>query len=110
MASKSLATIALLLSLNLIFFSMANADIQLTECPNYDVNVCVNVLGLLGGGLTKDGSCCRLIANLVAAEAEVCLCAIVKANILGISLDVSAQLQLLLNDCDVHPTKTISCA
>ncbi|MFQ6658868.1 hypothetical protein Gotur_027957, partial [Gossypium turneri] len=49
------AATALLVSLNLLFFSMANADITtLTQSPNYNVNVCVDVLRL-GAIPTKDG-------------------------------------------------------
>ncbi|KAL4385509.1 hypothetical protein GQ457_15G010230 [Hibiscus cannabinus] len=110
MASKASAAIVLLLSLNLVFFSMANAElITLKECPNHDVNVCVNVLGH-GGILTGSGPCCSLLSTLVAADAQVCLCAIVKANILGaVVVDVTVQLIVLLSQCSIYPTKTYSC-
>ncbi|GMJ00387.1 Auxin-Induced in Root cultures 1 [Hibiscus trionum] len=110
MASKASAAIAIILSLNLLFFSMANADIvTLNECPNHDVNVCVGVLGL-GGSLTGNGPCCSLLSNLVALDAEVCLCAIVNANILGIVVvDAPVQLNLLLNQCAIYPTKIYNC-
>ncbi|KAK8484131.1 hypothetical protein V6N13_096105 [Hibiscus sabdariffa] len=99
MASKASAAIALLLSLNLLFFSMANADIiTLKECPNYDVNVCVNVLGLGGILIGTSGPCCSLLSTLFTADAQVCLCAIVKANILGVVVvDATAELNLLLS-------------
>ncbi|KAK8538104.1 hypothetical protein V6N12_044241 [Hibiscus sabdariffa] len=86
---------------------MANADlITLKECPNHDVNVCVNVLGV-GGTL---GPCCSLLSTLVAADVQVCLCAVVKANILGIVVvDATVQLKLLLNQCAIYPTKTYNC-
>ncbi|KAE8661812.1 hypothetical protein F3Y22_tig00113722pilonHSYRG00067 [Hibiscus syriacus] len=48
MASKASAAITLLLSLNLLFFSMADADVtgKLTQCPGTDLSVCVDVLPL----------------------------------------------------------------
>ncbi|KAK8484130.1 hypothetical protein V6N13_096106 [Hibiscus sabdariffa] len=78
------------------------------ECPNYDVNVCVNVLGL--GGILIGTRCCSLLSTLVTADAQVCLCAIVKANFLGIvAVDATAELNLLLSQCSIYPTKTYSC-
>ncbi|XWS61969.1 hypothetical protein CRYUN_Cryun07bG0170400 [Craigia yunnanensis] len=109
MASKASATIALLLSLNLLFFSMANAtDVQLSACANIDVNACFSLLG--GLGLTKGCACCGVIANLVQLDAEVCLCALINANILGLVNLAAVNLDILLSTCDLHPTKTYSCA
>ncbi|KAB2054073.1 hypothetical protein ERO13_A12G219825v2 [Gossypium hirsutum] len=109
MASKVSAAI-LLLSLNLLFFSVANANIvKHTECPKNNVNVCVNVLKP-GGILAKDSPCCTHIQHLVALKAERCLCAIVKANNLGlVEADPTVQLELLLNGCGCRPTRTYYC-
>ncbi|KAE8671546.1 hypothetical protein F3Y22_tig00111942pilonHSYRG00010 [Hibiscus syriacus] len=115
MASKASAAIALLLSLNLLFFSMTDALITgtLTQCPGTDLNVCVNVLpfGILGGGLTQGSPCCALLGNLVAADAELCLCAMVKFQIFGfLSLNIDADLNVLLNSyCKIGTTKTYTC-
>ncbi|MBA0718649.1 hypothetical protein Golax_006382 [Gossypium laxum] len=42
----------------------------------------------------------NLIKNSIALDAELCLCAIVKVNTLGlVDVDATAQLELLLNAC-----------
>ncbi|MBA0689636.1 hypothetical protein Goari_007355, partial [Gossypium aridum] len=88
----------------------ANANIvKHTECPKNNVNVCVNVLRP-GGILAKDSPCCTHIQHLVALKAELCLCAIVKANNLGlVEADPTVQLELLLNGCGCRPTRTYYC-
>ncbi|KAJ8423873.1 hypothetical protein Cgig2_008572 [Carnegiea gigantea] len=43
--------------------------------------------------------CCSLIQGLADLEAAVCLCTAIKANILGIHLNVPLSLSLLLNVC-----------
>ena len=109
MASKASATIALLLSLNLLFFSMANASVQLDACVDIDVNACF--VGLLGGlSLTKGCACCGVIDNLIQLDAQVCLCALINADIFGLVNLAAVNLNILLATCDLHPTKTYSCA
>ncbi|KAB2626757.1 vegetative cell wall protein gp1-like [Pyrus ussuriensis x Pyrus communis] len=76
-SSKAVATIALLLSLNLLFF---------TTTP-----------------------CCSLIGGLADLEAAVCLCTAIKANVLGINLDVPVSLGLLLNYCGKSVPKGFQC-
>ncbi|KAJ4822322.1 hypothetical protein Tsubulata_043885 [Turnera subulata] len=70
MASKSLATIALLLSLNLLFFSM----------------------------------------GLVDLDAAVCLCTVIKADLLAIKLRVPVDLSVLLNTCGKKLPQEFKCA
>ncbi|KAL7165107.1 hypothetical protein ACSBR2_040898 [Camellia fascicularis] len=43
--------------------------------------------------------CCSLIGGLADLEATICLCTAIKANALGINLDVPISLGLLLNYC-----------
>jgi len=43
--------------------------------------------------------CCSLIEGLVDLEAAICLCTAIKANVLGINLNVPVSLSLLLNYC-----------
>jgi hypothetical protein len=40
-----------------------------------------------------------MLAGLADLDAAVCLCAAIKANLLGISLNVPVDLVLLLNQC-----------
>ena len=98
MASKALATIALLLSLNLLFLSMANAHNQ-PKCQKDSLilNVCANVLGnLLNARVGNPHSkCCSLIKGLVDLELDACLCTVVNADVAGL-LKVRAPVRLSL--------------
>ncbi|KAK9914250.1 hypothetical protein M0R45_038039 [Rubus argutus] len=125
-SSKAVATIALLLSLNLMFFTTVNATCPLPSSPStppstapstppstppaaatcpvdtLKLGVCANLLNdllNLSVGTPPKTPCCSLIEGLVDMEAAVCLCTAIKANILGINLNVSVSLSLLLNYC-----------
>ncbi|CAI0486710.1 unnamed protein product [Linum tenue] len=116
---------ALFLALNLLFFSMASACGG--GCPNppkptppspttpstggsgkcpidaLKLGVCADVLANLLNlklGSPPVQPCCSLINGLVDVEAAVCLCTAIKANILGINLNVPVSLSLLLNACN----------
>ncbi|XP_021768453.1 14 kDa proline-rich protein DC2.15-like [Chenopodium quinoa] len=74
------------------------------KCPMdaLKLGVCANVLGdliHLVVGTPPKTPCCPLIGGLVDLEAAVCLCTAIKANILGINLDIPLSLSLLLNYC-----------
>lgn len=74
------------------------------KCPKdaLKLGVCANVLGNLLGlvfGNPPMEPCCSLIEGLVDLEAADCLCTAIKANILGINLNVPLCLSLLLNVC-----------
>ena len=43
--------------------------------------------------------CCSLIQGLADLEAAVCLCTALRANVLGINLNVLIDLTLLINYC-----------
>ncbi|MBA0751238.1 hypothetical protein Gogos_000177 [Gossypium gossypioides] len=102
MASKALATIALLLSINLLFLSMANAHNQ-PQCRNDALllNVCANILNVVDVGIGKPPKpCCDLINGLVGLELDACLCTVVKADVLGlVNVKPPHQFNLLLNKC-----------
>ncbi|KAG8495940.1 hypothetical protein CXB51_009292 [Gossypium anomalum] len=87
MASKALATIALLLSINLLFLSMVNAHNQ-PKCRHDALLLNVNVA--LGW---SHRPCCNLIKGLVGLELDACLFTFVKANVLR-HIKVEAPLQL----------------
>ncbi|CAA6666809.1 unnamed protein product [Spirodela intermedia] len=112
MASKMQSSAALFLALNLLFFSLVSAG----NCPSphkpkpkpkpfptTPLGVCVNVLnGLLNLqlGTPPKEPCCSLIKGLADLEAAVCLCTVLKANVLGlISLNLPINLSLLVNYC-----------
>ena len=72
------------------------------SCPinALKLNVCANVLNLVKIGLPlANDECCPLLQGLTDLDAAVCLCTAIKANILGINLNVLIDLTLLLNHC-----------
>ncbi|KAF7803875.1 14 kDa proline-rich protein DC2.15-like [Senna tora] len=123
MASKAVATSALLLSLNLLFFTMVSScstcppapktpsvpkppsppSSSKAKCPmdTLKLGVCADVLGLINVqiGAPPTLPCCSLIKDLVDLEAALCLCTALKANVLGINLNIPISLSLILNNC-----------
>ncbi|MCE0480794.1 hypothetical protein HAX54_037903 [Datura stramonium] len=84
------------------------------KCPTdaLKLGVCANVLnGLLNVtlGTPPVKPCCSLLGNLVDLEAAVCLCTALKANILGINLNIPISLSLLLNVCSKEAPKGFIC-
>ena len=73
------------------------------KCPRDAVKlgVCANVLGLIKAkvGVPPTLPCCPLLEGLVDLEAAVCLCTVLKADILGIKLNLPIDLSLILNHC-----------
>ncbi|XP_047069469.1 14 kDa proline-rich protein DC2.15-like [Lolium rigidum] len=120
-----MASIALFLAVNLVVFSMASAcggncptpatptpstpstptptPASFGRCPRdvLKLGVCANVLGLIKAkvGVPPTLPCCPLLEGLVDLEAAVCLCTVLKANILGIKLNLPIDLSLVLNHC-----------
>ncbi|KAG1360859.1 14 kDa proline-rich protein DC2.15 [Cocos nucifera] len=115
-----MASTSLLLALNLLFFTLVSSTSvpcppppskptptpspSSGKCPinTLKLGVCANVLnGLINVSLGKPPKkpCCTLLEGLVDLEAAVCLCTALKANILGIKLNVPVDLSLLLNYC-----------
>ncbi|KAK8662033.1 hypothetical protein V6N13_091621 [Hibiscus sabdariffa] len=129
MASSVKASTALFLSLNLVLFCLVsshnvdskskgssctrnpvvirpgdvvrNGQGQSGTCDPLNLGVCLNLLNLvdveLGNVPTKP--CCSLIEGLADLEAAVCLCTAVRANVLGININLPISLSLLLNNC-----------
>ncbi|PRQ18151.1 putative bifunctional inhibitor/plant lipid transfer protein/seed storage helical [Rosa chinensis] len=125
MGSKNTASVALFISaLNLLIFALVNACASCpapisqhhptpnrkpvprfsstATCPRdtLKLGVCGNVLRRflnleVGNPLVKP--CCSLLYGLVDLEAAVCLCTAIKANVLGVNLNIPAALSLLLN-------------
>ncbi|KAK3041090.1 hypothetical protein RJ639_026887 [Escallonia herrerae] len=130
MASRSLVSAALLLSLNLLFFTLVTSTS--TPCPplptktphhhhkhaacpkdTLKLGVCGDLLNdlvhLVVGTPTKT-QCCSLIEGLVDVDAAICLCTAIKANVLGINLNVPVSLSLLLNNCGKKVPSGFQCA
>ncbi|KAK4789312.1 hypothetical protein SAY86_020631 [Trapa natans] len=136
MASKTTA-LAFFLTLNTLFFTFTNArgscptpkpkpqpQPKTTPTPSpftsgsyprdaLKLGVCADVLGGLLNvtvGTPPKLPCCSLLDGLVDLEAAVCLCTAIKANILGINLNIPVSLSLLLNVCDKKVPKGFQCA
>ncbi len=133
MASKALATTALLLSLNLLFFTLVSSTYvpcppppktkhhhkkpppAKATCPKdtLKLGVCADLLNDLVHavvGTPPKAPCCTLIGGLADLEAAVCLCTAIKANVLGIKLNVPVSLSLLLNYCGKKVPTGYQCA
>ncbi|CAK7322470.1 unnamed protein product [Dovyalis caffra] len=130
MASRALASAALLLSLNILFFTLVSSGKP--EGPKYQpsgtsttptstgtcprdalkLQACANVLNLakVVVGEEEKATCCSLIAGLVDLEAAACLCTRVRADLLGlIKLDIPVAVTLLLNECNREVAKNFQC-
>ncbi|MFS7941571.1 putative bifunctional inhibitor/plant lipid transfer protein/seed storage helical [Helianthus anomalus] len=140
MASRALATTAFLLTMNLLFFTLVTSTQTPKACPppppppcppsstpstpssppkatcpkdTLKLGVCANLLNDLVHlvvGTPPKTPCCTLIAGLVDLEAAVCLCTAIKANVLGINLNVPVSLSLLLNYCGKKVPTGFQCA
>ncbi|XP_010433288.1 PREDICTED: putative lipid-binding protein AIR1 [Camelina sativa] len=100
--------LALFLSLNLLFFTYTSA-----ACPrdSLQLGVCANVLKLvdLTLGNPPVTPCCSLIQGVADLEAAACLCTLVKANVLGINLNLPIDLTVLLNVCSRTAPTNFQC-
>ncbi|KAF7138506.1 hypothetical protein RHSIM_Rhsim07G0106100 [Rhododendron simsii] len=86
-----------------------------TTCPRdaLKLGVCIDLLGGLINvvvGTPPTTPCCSLIQGLADLEAAVCLCTAIKANILGINLNIPLSLTLLLNVCGKNAPPGFQCA
>ena len=83
------------------------------SCPinALKLEVCANVLNLLKLNIPpKNDQCCPLLEGLVDLDAAVCLCTAIKANILGINLNLPIDLSLILNNCGKNCPNDFHCA
>ncbi|XP_059655207.1 14 kDa proline-rich protein DC2.15-like [Cornus florida] len=74
-------------------------------CPRdtLKLGACVDLLGGLVNivvGSPPSSKCCALLEGLADLEAAACLCTAIKANVLGINLNVPVTLSLLLSACE----------
>jgi hypothetical protein len=81
------------------------------RCPidALKLNVCANVLGFVKVGLPHQEPCCSLLGGLVDLDAAVCLCTAIKANVLGIKLNLPIDLSLILNKCGKYCPDDFKC-
>ncbi|XP_020179585.1 cortical cell-delineating protein [Aegilops tauschii subsp. strangulata] len=83
------------------------------SCPinTLKLGVCTDVLNLLKLriGVPENEQCCPLLGGLADLDAAVCLCTAIRANILGIQLNVPIDLTLLLNQCGKKCPSDFTC-
>uniref|UniRef100_A0A5B7BRV8 Putative proline-rich protein DC2.15-like n=1 Tax=Davidia involucrata TaxID=16924 RepID=A0A5B7BRV8_DAVIN len=126
------ASSALLLSFNLIFFTLISSSTNVLSSETYkhpppnspsapatcprDVlkfRVCADFLNFLMHlvmGVPPKKPCCSLVHGLADFEAAVCLCTAIKANIMGIDLNIPISMSLLLNNCGKNVPRGFQCA
>ncbi|KAL1826365.1 hypothetical protein DCAR_0205465 [Daucus carota subsp. sativus] len=135
MASKSSASVALFFALNILFFSLVSScdfcpgpkpkpkptptpypypTPSAGKCPKdaLKLGVCADVLNLVHNvviGSPPTLPCCSLLEGLVNLEAALCLCTAIKANILGINLNLPISLSLVLNNCGKQVPNGFEC-
>ncbi|KAI4380969.1 hypothetical protein MLD38_007094 [Melastoma candidum] len=73
------------------------------RCPidTLKLAACADVLGLVNVviGTPPTSPCCALLGGLVDLEVALCLCIAIKANILGINLDIPVSLSAIVSAC-----------
>lgn len=124
----------LFISVNLLFFTLVSGNCYVCPKPKPNPNpspsttpaamqscprdalklgVCAKLLnGTVGAvvGTPPDAPCCSLIGGLLDLEAAICLCTAIKANILGINLNIPVSLSLLINTCGKNVPSGFQCA
>ncbi|KAI3409653.1 uncharacterized protein J3R85_019042 [Psidium guajava] len=133
--TQSSSSAALFLCLNLLLFALAsgcNTCVQPKPMPNPNritnpfsprgsscprdalkLGVCAKVLDgpvNVVVGTPPDMPCCSVLEGLLDLEAAVCLCTAIKANILGINLNIPISLSLLINTCGMNIPSDFQCA
>ncbi|KAF4404074.1 hypothetical protein G4B88_014530 [Cannabis sativa] len=134
---SSALIISLILSMNLMASSTSSPDEQAIRPDHYSIpntnnnnkqmimnpmkvscprdalklGVCANVLhGAVGTGIGLPADhCCSVLDGLVDLEAAVCLCTAIKANILGININIPISLSLLINTCGIDMPSDFQC-
>ncbi|XP_039141527.1 lipid transfer protein EARLI 1-like [Dioscorea cayenensis subsp. rotundata] len=79
------------------------------QCPVKlaSLKVCA---GVLNGLVSVNGPCCPLINGLASLDAEVCLCAAIKANVLGyIQIDATVAVKLIVGSCGKPTSPGFKC-
>ncbi|KAH1131650.1 hypothetical protein Goklo_022145 [Gossypium klotzschianum] len=83
------------------------------SCPKdtLKLGVCADVLGLVNVivGTPPSSKCCALLQGLADLEAALCLCTAIKANVLGINLNIPVSLSLILSACQKEVPPGFKC-
>ncbi|CAI9288790.1 unnamed protein product [Lactuca saligna] len=118
------------LTINILFFAVTQAcftchtpSVPLPEkpiapkgnCPRdaLKLGVCAKLLNDSIGtviGNPPDHPCCSALGGLLDLEVAACLCTALKANVLGININIPISLSLLVNTCGKELPKDFICA
>ncbi|KAH7864288.1 hypothetical protein Vadar_027881 [Vaccinium darrowii] len=95
--------------------AVATPPPAVATCPKdtLKLGVCADLLNDLVHlvvGTPPKTPCCSLIGGLADLDAAVCLCTAIKANVLGINLNIPVSLSLLLNYCGKTVPSGFQCA
>lgn len=120
MASNKLCATILVLSLLANYSTFTNAcgscnpkPKPTPKCPRdtLKLGACADVLGLVNVvGSPTSSNCCALLEGLADLEAALCLCTAIKANVLGINLNVPITLSVILSACQKSVPSGFQCA
>lgn len=133
MDSKQSLPIVLFLSINILFFVLVsgcntcvqpkpnlnpipNPTTSTKSCPRdaLKLGVCAKMLNgqVVGAvvGNPPDTLCCSVLQGLLDLEAAVCLCTAIKANVLGVNINIPISLSLLINTCGKNLPSDFICA
>lgn len=126
-STRYTSSISLFLSVNLILFALVsgcyncpqtkplipNPNPMKMSCPRdaLKLGVCAKILhGAVGAVVgSQETPCCFLLDGLVDLDAAVCLCTAIKANILGININIPISLSLLINTCGKDMPSDFQC-
>lgn len=129
MDSKKSTSLVVFLSINLLFFVLVSGCNTPMPNPNpyppptpskgscprdaLKLGVCAKLLnGSIGTviGNPPDHPCCSILGGLIDLEAAICLCTALKANILGININIPISLSVLINTCGKKLPSDFICA
>ncbi|KAL3497464.1 hypothetical protein ACH5RR_040196 [Cinchona calisaya] len=83
-------------------------------CPKdaLKLGVCANLLTAIGISIGSPPTkpCCSLLEGLSDFEAALCLCTAIKANVLGINLNIPVSISVIINDCGKKVPSGFQCA
>ncbi|XP_028773763.1 14 kDa proline-rich protein DC2.15-like [Neltuma alba] len=117
MASKSALVLCVI---NLLFFTMVTSTYAQSPSPPSPGNqpscpidalklgVCARVLNSVTVTVGRR-DCCPLIGGLAGFDAAACVCTAIRANVLGINLNVPLSLGLILNNCGRNVPSGFQC-